>query len=177
MPNVLDSHRAILNPLIAPFERSPSKTIKEDILEGEERNDEFTEFIHLGNNNNYPIQFVELTQAELIQHGIKRGGSFADKCFLWIIDELTIKIMFEKTPNYKRSAARPDKPYICHTNITGCAKAYIGGEMYFCEDGNIYVNFKSDRYGRPETEDKKNMAIQYMIDVGYFNLIRVEDLF
>jgi len=95
------------------------------------------------------------------------GGKLLDKCYLWVIDDVSIKIIWEKTSNVRRGEELPDKPFVCHTNITGCAPAYIGGELYFCADGNMYVNFASDRYGRPETEAKKLMAIQYMRDVGY----------
>jgi len=177
MPALNQQHIAILSPLITPFERSPEKSIEKDLLEGERHNDEFLSVIHDGINNKRPIQYVEISVEELHMHKIPKGGSFADKCFLWVIDSISIKIIYEKTRNILRSSSRPDKPYVCHTNITACSKAYIGGEMYFCEDGNIYVNFKSDRYGRPETEEKKNMAIKYMIDVGYKNIIRAEDLF
>ena len=177
MPALNQQYIAILSPLIDPFERSPEKSIEKDLLEGEKHNDEFIVFIHDGIENNKPIQYVEITTDELHLHKILKGGSFADRCFLWVIDSTSIKIIYEKTRNVLRSAARPEKPWVCHTNITGCSKAYIGGEMYFCEDGNIYVNFKSDRYGRPETEEKKQVAIQYMIDVGYKNIIRTEDFF
>lgn len=177
MPILSQQHITILSPLIDPFERSPDKNVEKDLLEGEKHNDEFLSVIHDGRDNNRPIQYVEITIEELNMHKILKGGSYADRCFLWVIDSTSIKIIYEKTRNILRSSVRPEKPYVCHTNITGCSKAYIGGEMYFCEDGNIYVNFKSDRYGRPETEEKKQMAIQYMIDVGYQNIIRTEDLF
>jgi hypothetical protein len=88
---------------------------------------------------------------------------------------MSLKIIWEKTPNTLRGAARPDRPYVCHTNITGSQKAYIGGEMYFCQDGNIYVNFSSDRYGVAATETNKQMAIQYMEECGYQNIIRVDN--
>jgi len=172
MPALNEKHISALKPLIDPFERSPSKNINNDLFEGEKHNDEFLPFIHDGIDNNKPKQYCEITIEELIEHKILNYGSFSDKCFLWVIDEISIKIIWEGTPNVLRSPI--GKPYVCHTNITACGKAYLGGEMYFCEDGNIYVNFKSDRYGRPQTEAQKEMAIQYMQDVGYRNVKIIE---
>lgn len=175
MPKLSRQHIAVLAPLIKPFERSQSKSIEEDLHEGEEFNDEFLELIYDGVENNQPTQYCEITQQELEEYRILDGGSYREKCFLWVIDVVSIKIIWEGTNNFLRSSI--GKPFVCHTNITGCAKAYIGGEMYFGEDGNVYVNFKSDRYGRPETEDKRKMAIEYMQFVGYVNIIRTKDLF
>jgi hypothetical protein len=165
-------HIAVLGPLIDPFGRSPHKTIENDLREGEGHNDEFLDFIHDGRDNKRPKQYVELTATEL--DILLKGNPLREKCFLWVIDHESIKILHENTRNTLRSSI--GKPYVCHTNITGCCKAYIGGEMYFCENGNIYVNFKSDRYGRPETDDKKRMAIKYMSDAGYKNIICTDDL-
>lgn len=175
MPALNNIHIAVLQPLIFPFERSPDKPpfdIEKLREVGEAHNDAFFDFIHDGVNNKPPIQYTQITVAELNEQGILRGGSYRPKCFLWVIDSVSIKIIWEGTRNVLRSSI--GKPFVCHTNITACSQAYIGGEMYFCEDGNIYVNFKSDRYGRPETEEKKQMAIQYIRDVGYQNVILIE---
>ena len=175
MPKLTDKHISVLEPLIQPFERSPTKSIDKDLHEGEKHNDEFLLLIHNGIENHQPTQYREITTQELIEHRILEGNSYRDKCFLWVIDNDSIKIIWEGTTNFLRSSI--DKPFVCHTNITACARAYIGGEMYFCEDGNIYVNFKSDRYGRSETEEKRKMAIDYMEFVGYKNIKRTIDLF
>lgn len=177
MPQLTEIHIKSLQPLKAPFEGNSRKSIERDLLKGEESNTEFESFIHDGFQNNPPIQYVEITIQELQTNQVHRGGKYPEKCFLWVIDSISIKIIWEKTPNERRGAARPDRPYVCHTNITGSQGAYIGGEMYFCEDGNIYVNFSSDRYGVAASEENKQMAIQYMIDCGYRNIIRTEDLF
>lgn len=172
MPKLTEEHISVLQPLILPFTRSESKSMDKDIHEGEGHNQEFMSYIHDGINNHTPPQYCEITIAELTEYDILKGGSYRPKCFLWVIDEISIKILWEDTPNFLRSSI--NKPYVCHTNITGCSEAYIGGEMYFCEDGNIYVNFKSDRYGRPETDEKKQMAIRYIKDVGYQNVKLIE---
>lgn len=175
MPRLTEIHIKSLRPLKAPFEGNPRKSIEKDLLEGEKHNDEFIEFIYDGFENKPPKQYVEITLQDLHTNEVHRGGKFLSRCFLWVIDEISIKIIWEKTPNSLRSASRPDKPYVCHTNITGSRSAYIGGEMYFCEDGTIYVNFSSDRYGVAASEENKQMAIQYIIDCGYQNVIRTDD--
>src|SRR6185436_18849228 len=96
------------------------------------------------------------------ENRILEGGKFLEKCYLWIIDAVSIKIMLELTPNVLRGTAIPQKPYVCHTNITGCQKAITGGEMYFCEDGNIYINFSSDRYGYRGADKRKERVIEVM---------------
>jgi hypothetical protein len=171
MAALSDNHKKVLGPLIEPFERSKNKTIETHLLKGEGHNDEFLKDIHDGIENTKPNPYHELSIDEVEKHRIMDGGKYLDKCYLWVIDEISIKIIWEKTMNVLRGEEIPEKPYVCHTNITGCKRAYIGGELHFCENGNIYVNFASDRYGRPETEEKKLMAIQYIIDVGYKNVI------
>ena len=171
MPALSEKHISILGPLISPFERSQKKPELKVIGKGEGHKDAFLDKIHDGIDNHNPEPFHEITVKELEDYNIMKGGSFPDKCYLWVIDEISIKIIWEKTMNSLRGEAIPHKPYVCHTNITGGARAYLGGEIYFCQDGNIYVNFKSDRYGWPDTELKKQMALTYMEDCGYRNLV------
>lgn len=171
MPALSEKHITVLGPLIKPFERSPGKNIETHLKAGEGDNNEFLDIIHDGINNHKPKPYLELTLNELEKERIMDGGKLLEKCYLWVIDHVSIKIIREKTMNVRRSEEIPNKPYVCHTNITGCKPAYIGGEMHFCENGNIYVNFASDRYGRPETDEKKQMAIQYMKECGYKNVI------
>lgn len=171
MPALTDHHAKVLGPLISPFERSPMKNLQKDLKTGESHNDEFIYAIHDGIDNHNPTTpYVELTIEERDTYGILDGKKYFPKCYLWIIDKISLKIMYENTPNALRGGEIPEKPFVCHTNITACEKAYIGGEMYFCEDGNIYINFASDRYGRPETNEKKLMAKEVMEFHGYENV-------
>lgn len=62
--------------------------------------------------------------------------------YLWIIDEQGLKVMPESTPN-----PYSDRKIVCHTNITGGAPALQGGELWFGDDGKVYLNYKSGRYG------------------------------
>lgn len=175
MPAVNETHTKVLGPLIQPFQRSPDKALETHLRKGEGHNDEFLKSIHDGIDNNRPEPYHELTIEELKKYRINEGGKYLEKCYLWVIDEVSIKIIWEKTSNILRGEEIPTKPFVCHTNITGCQPAYIGGELHFCADGNIYVNFSSDRYGRPETLEKRKMAIRYIEEVGYKNIVMTND--
>ena len=178
MPALTEEHIKILGPLINPFERSPNKPpFNIEVLRerGEAHNDEFSYAIHDGIDNGRPTTpDLILTVQERDENRILEGGKFLEKCYLWVIDEISIKIMWELTPNVLRGAAIPQKPYVCHTNITGCQKALAGGEMYFCEDGNIYINFSSDRYGYRGTDERKNKVIDAMEFMQYKNIKIIE---
>jgi hypothetical protein len=180
MPLLTQEHIQALHPLIDAFEGHPSKTQESHLLEGERHNNEYLDLIHDGRDNGRPTQFhnhLLVTEKELTERKIDKGNPYPLKCFLWVIDSTSLRILWEMTPNILRKESRPDKPYVCHTNITGNSKAYIGGEMYFCENGNIYVNFLSDRYGVVATEEKKRMAIKYMEDCKYKNVIRTDQYY
>jgi hypothetical protein len=175
MPLLTKSHIIGLEPLIDAFEGNPKKTQETHLLQGEAHNDSFIDLIHNGFNNHLPKQFnkhLYVTEDEIQKYKLLKGNPYPLKCFLWVIDSESIKILWEMTSNILRKEAIPEKPYVCHTNITGNTKAYIGGEMYFCENGDIIVNFNSDRYGVRSTEEQRQMAIKYMNDCKYLNTKR-----
>jgi hypothetical protein len=178
MPALTEDHIKILGPLIDPFQRSSNKPpFNIEVLRerGEANSDEFSYAIHDGIDNGRPTTpDLMLTVQERDENRILEGGKFLDKCYLWVIDEVSIKIMWEKTPNVLRGAAFPEKPYVCHTNITGCRQALAGGEMYFCEDGNIYINFSSDRYGYRGRDGRKNSVVDAMEFMNYKNVKIIE---
>ncbi len=150
-----------LGPPIPPFARSETKTIaslqegSEDILYG------VANGVYDATNNNYPKDLVTISteELELLQDP---AIEIIEKKYLWVIQEDGIKIIKESTLNPKRS---PTKKYVCHTNLTGAGEALQGGELYFCDDGAVYLNNKSDRYGcYREGQDKnvqRNMVLTY----------------
>jgi hypothetical protein len=97
---------------------------------------------------------------------------YREKCFLWIIDQNSLKIAREKIRNEKRAH---DSDYICHTNLSNCGLAYIGGEMLFGEDGNIYLNFFSDRYGNP-SQELWEATKKVFVELGYVNIVDILEL-
>ncbi len=92
----------------------------------------------------------------------------ADCKYLWIIDGDGLRVIKETTPN-----TLAERGYVCHTNITGGAEALQGGELWFCTDDLIYLNYKSGRYGA-ETEDQKQAVLDYFQQLG-FTVIRLPD--
>lgn len=178
MPILQQSHIDGLSPLIYAFEGQENKSRNTHVFPGEGDTELFVEFIHDGRDNGYPTQFHchhLLTDEEIVSKRIEEGNSYPMKCFLWVIDVVSLKIIWEMTPNIKRKTMVPSKPFVCHTNITGTnGQAYIGGEMYFCENGTTYVNFNSGRFGIVASEEKKAMAIQYFKDCNFKNVVRVD---
>jgi len=170
MPALSQEDKNLLGKLIQPFERSQKAADKKVLKPGE--SEKFSDSIHDGIDNKKPKHnFVYVTTQE-VESYIKTNGRYQEKCFLWIIDDVSIKIIREKTRNTLRTH---DETCVCHTNLTGAGEAYIGGEMFFCEDGKVYINYFSDRYGNP-TEQQWETAKEYIKRVGYSDLIDILEL-
>lgn len=171
MPNLAQKEKDLLAPIIDPFGRNTRKPVEEKKpKDGEWDRSAFEEFIHIGDQNNNPKQFVALSENEVAILKAN-SGKYPEKCFLWVIDEVTIKIIREKN----RNTLRTHKPeFVCHTNLTGAGQAYVGGEIYFCEDGRKIINSFSDRYGDP-SDVQWDTAKKYFETVGYTPLIDMID--
>lgn len=162
---------AQLSPIIEPFERSDKAAERREIKVGEGEKGDFVDFIHNGVNNSEPKDLVRVTLLEVLTY-LKIDGKHPEKSYLWVIDDQSIKIIREKISNYRRTH-KPD--FVCHTNLTGSGKAFVGGEMFFGYDGTIYINTYSDRYGRP-SELQWSAAKDYIVKTGYRKLVDIEDI-
>lgn len=131
-----------LGPAVEPFDRSPNKATK-SLQRGETLKYTTAQGVYDATNNNYPAAYKTITLKELEQLQ-NPAFDIIEKKYLWIIDDTGVYIIPESTFNPIRPAP---KQYVCHTNLTGGATALQGGELYFCEDGALYINNKSDRYG------------------------------
>lgn len=165
--------------LIEPFERASSKLPERKVLkDGESEYDVCEEFVHIVEYNGEPPKIVKLTVSEIEELkkdpiGFRDTDVKREKCFLWIITEDCLKIAKEKLRNTKRTHL-PD--FICHTNLSGAQKAYIGGEIFFGEDDSIYINYFSDRYGGHHTPSELWVASKgVFIELGYKKLIDIHD--
>jgi hypothetical protein len=169
MPKLTQEEKNKLAPIIPAFGRNTRKPPEEKVCkDGETDKTEFEHFIHPGEEDGEPLQFVSLTVEEV--HILRqRGGKWAEKSFLWVIDDETIRIIREQNANRLRTH-KPE--FVCHTNLTGNTPAYIGGEIYFCEDGRKFINPFSDRYGDP-SDAQWTAAKEYFIKVGYTPLIDI----
>ena len=67
-------------------------------------------------------------------------------CFLWVLNEEGIKILWENVKN----PLDVEDGEVKHTNITEAGLAFHGGELFFASDKKIFVNNQSDRYGDSE---------------------------
>lgn len=161
--------------LINPFDRSPNKTI-DDLKDGEIESNICEHLVHVVEWDGDPPNIIKLTKEEIndlkddfLSFRTKQRTLYREKCFLWAIDNESLKIVREKIWNVKRAH---DPDYICHTNLTNGGMAYIAGEVLFGEDGNVYINYFSDRYGGRNTpEELWNAAKEIFKDLGYTNLI------
>ena len=123
--------------LIPPFARANNKTIEDNLKDGEKEFDVCQDIVHIVTWDGDPPKIVKLSAEEIEE--LKRDPIgfrdnkvlYREKCFLWIIDESSLKIAREKKRNVKRAH---DPDFICHTNLTNGGKAYIGGEVLFGED-------------------------------------------
>lgn len=171
MAALTQAEKDLLGPLIEPFERSNKSPDRKILRDGETENVGFATPIHDGIQNGTPPNHVELSEEEINTH-IKTKGRFKEKCFLWIIDETSVKISRELNRNSKRTH---DPECVCHSNLSGGGKAYIGGEMFFGVDGRIYINYFSDRYGNPSSTQWA-AAKKHIESVGYTNLTDIIEL-
>lgn len=90
--------------------------------------------------------------------------------YLWVINDDGLFIQLEATPN-----PNAERQCICHTNLTNGEKAYQGGEIWFHEDGTVYINYASGRYGA-STKEHRQGVLQYFREVGYSKLKVMPDL-
>jgi len=171
MAALILEEKKLLPQMVEPFGRS-NKAPEAKVLKDGEYED-FLHAVHSAEFNGEPDDVVYVTEEEIETH-IKINGRFKEKCFLWVINETIIRIIREKTRNVKRTH---DPTCICHTNLTGGGRAHMGGEMFFAEDGRVFINPFSDRYGGENISIAQWEATkQYFINVGYTNLVDIVQL-
>jgi hypothetical protein len=175
MPTLTTREKRLIGPLISPFQDSNKTEQQKEMKDGEFDRSAFEEFIHPGERDGKPShRYAELTLREIRK--VMRTGRCPEKCFLWIIDETSIRLIREKIRNPTRQP--PKQGYICHTNITGWGTARAGGELFFGRDGRVYINPFSDRYGGDRLLRGRRWPtiIQYFKRVGYKNLVDIMEL-
>lgn len=171
---------------IEPFARADKKTL-DDLKDGEREFDVCQEFAHIVEWDGEPPNVIKLSTEEINmlkadfldfrghpEKSPKKRDNYRKKCFLWVITENSLVIVREKIRNVKRTH---DPDYICHTNLTSAGKAYVAGEVLFGEDGFLYLNHFSDRYGGRNTPNELWQAVKTVFkELGYSNLIDILEL-
>lgn len=95
-------------------------------------------------------------------------GSPDEGRHLWVIAKAGAPALLEEAPNVKPPLQLKKAK---HTNLTGGAEAYCGGEVWFDpdDDTTIYVNGASGRYGPQKREDLED-AVSFFRHLG-FNVV------
>ncbi|HYV93577.1 MAG TPA: hypothetical protein VE978_17515 [Chitinophagales bacterium] len=141
---------ASFGPSTTPFGRNPQKSYDDHYKEAHWIKEDFENEIHDAVADRLPdypneVKRINKSNSEWLRDFIAEKERNKEFCYLWILDDGGIKILYEGTPNFRDE---PDKE-VKHTNITGGQEAYHGGEMFITENNEIFINDKSDRYGYP----------------------------
>lgn len=78
--------------------------------------------------------------------------------YIWVIDDSGIPYIIERPIE--------DNPEPKHTNLTGGAGAYVGGEIWFSDSSNLFLSGGSGRYP-PLDERQLNDAAEVFKSYGY----------
>ena len=140
-----------LGPLVKPFERRSG-----ELQEGEAI--VFNAYTTDITDGGLPPDCVKV-QKDVARRQGKEGR------YLWIIDTSGLRVM-------KEDIANPFalKGCMCHTNITGGAPALQGGELWFGDDGALYINNKSGRYGA-STSEQEEAVLEYFMSIGHNDIV------
>lgn len=140
---------------VGPFERT---NFKRKVLKGEDLKEEFARFVYDATDNDYPSNRLKASAEDIME------GKAENQKYLWIINKDGLFIIPEQTKN-----SDAGRGVVCHTNLTGGGAANQGGELWFDNDGMVYINNKSGRYGAT-TLSQRNAVIDYFQFVGYENV-------
>lgn len=141
--------------LINPFQRNTrGKTMEKDLKDAHKINSiesGIGDKIHDAANDglpNHPSVKNYVTDELLAQISRRELANKKEYCFLWVLDQEGIKILWENVENELDVLDKEVK----HTNITAAGLAFHGGELFVTEDNKIFVNNASDRYGDSERQ-------------------------
>jgi hypothetical protein len=158
--------------LIKPFQRNKrGKTIEKDLKPAHTINTNESgigDKIHNAEDDGlpeYPSEKKYVTEdiiPKIIKYDIDKSKK-KSCCYLWVLNEQGIKILWEGVENLQDVEDYSVK----HTNISGGDTAFHGGELFVHENKKIYINNKSDRYGDSETE-------QWNAVIVYFKKVYVD---
>lgn len=159
--------------LIKPFHRNRrGKTIEKDLKEVHRINsdesgigDKIYDAVNDGLPK-HPVFKKYVTDEIVTQISLREFANKKEYCFLWVLDQYGIKILWENVENL----LDVDKE-VKHTNITAAGLAYHGGELYLTEDNRIFVNNASDRYGDSEAQHWKAVIAYFRATYKGYQII------
>lgn len=77
--------------------------------------------------------------------------------YLWVIANTEVPIAVEEPGK----GTPVDRGYLSHTNLTGGASAYCGGELWFIDDSTVILNGGSSRYPPREAAELEGVAFGF----------------
>lgn len=133
-----------MGPPVEPFERNDWN--KRRIGVGETITVDFLNQIYTAQKGEYPPNLITINSEVIPNEYNKRSkGAMKAAKYIWVIDNNGLRMMLDSVPNPQ--ATERNEANVCHTNITGGKKALQGGELWFDENGTVYINNLSGRYG------------------------------
>ena len=172
MPLPTEEEKILLGPLILPFGRNMRTDKIKELAKGEGILYDIEQGVYDAKNDGNPDNVVYISEVNfnlLIDDCSRYRDDFFESKYLWVIGIFGLRLIRENTRN---SARVGEKKYVCHTNLTGGNEAYQGGELWFCKDGRIGINYFSDRYGATTVAQWK-AVIQHFQNVGYNKVIEL----
>ena len=76
--------------------------------------------------------------------------------YLWVIAADGVPIALESPARVELQRGR-----LCHTNLTGGASSYCGGELYFIDQTSVVVNGGSGRYPPRSAAELEEVAVSF----------------
>jgi hypothetical protein len=90
-----------------------------------------------------------------------KAGESEDTKYLWVISVEDVPLALERD-----NAAKLQRGYLSHTNLTGGADAHSGGELWFTDVSVLILNGGPGRYP-PRTEAELEQAALAFKAMGY----------
>ena len=108
------------------------------------------------------VRTLEPAPAENVRLGAPPSSRrrLGENTYLWVIDSRGIPYIIKRS----MSSLGGNTPK--HTNLTGGAAAYVGGEMWFLNGENLYLSGSSGRYP-PINENHLNDAVKVFESYNY----------
>lgn len=103
-------------------------------------------------------EFEDASCSVEIQHLVPpTGGQNSEKRFLWVIRESDIPFIRE----YATVEPPLESGRCKHTNLTGGAAAYCGGEVWFASDRWLILNGGSGRYPPKDAKELETVVVSF----------------
>lgn len=110
--------------------------------------------------DSFGVRMLQSAPAQEVEFGApaREPDESGLNTYIWVIDDSGIPYIIERSIG--------DNPAPKHTNLTGGAEAYVGGEVWFSDNATLFLSGGSGRYP-PEDERQLNDAAEVFQNYGY----------